>query len=387
MKKLYGDGIHDDTEAIQELIDIANHILELPMPKKCYLISKSLEIPSNFQFVLPRYAEIKLADNSNCVMLKNQTRNINNYILKNSLWSYVDRYDKNFTCENIQIYGGIWNCNNLGQLPNPLYTKNYENGYNGFGMLFYNMKNFTLKNLTIKDPINFAITLDTISYFTVEDIQFDFNYGNPYAINMDGVHVNGNCHYGTISNIKGACYDDEVALNADEGSCGPITNITISKIYAENSHSAVRLLTRECMMENIHITDIYGTYYQYCIGLTKYYPGETKGMFSGIVIENIFASKAQRLSVYKKDGGYVYPLIYMEDNINCNDVYISNVHRNEFENPVETIYFGENASAERMSISNVVVKNHLNVPIQMFVNKGNIKKLNIVCSDDIEESI
>ena len=69
---LYGDGINDDTLALQEMIDGAVGGLELPMPEKCYMISKPLIIPSNFKLRLPRYAQIKLMPNSNCVMLRNK---------------------------------------------------------------------------------------------------------------------------------------------------------------------------------------------------------------------------------------------------------------------------------------------------------------------------
>jgi len=71
--KLYGDGIHDDTSALQELIDSGICELCLPVPEKFYLISKPLELPSNFKLKLPRYAKVKLAANSNCVMIKNKT--------------------------------------------------------------------------------------------------------------------------------------------------------------------------------------------------------------------------------------------------------------------------------------------------------------------------
>jgi hypothetical protein len=73
MRILYGDGIHDDTLAIQEMIDSGKCEVSLPVPDKYYLISKPLELPSNFRLVLPRYAEIRLAKGSNCVMLKNKT--------------------------------------------------------------------------------------------------------------------------------------------------------------------------------------------------------------------------------------------------------------------------------------------------------------------------
>ena len=71
--KLYGDGIHDDYPAIQEMIDSGACEVSLPAPEKCYLISKSLIIPSYFKLKLPRHAEIKLMDGANCFMVQNKT--------------------------------------------------------------------------------------------------------------------------------------------------------------------------------------------------------------------------------------------------------------------------------------------------------------------------
>ena len=50
-------------------------------------------------------------------------------------------------------------------------------------------------------------------------------------LNMDGVHLDGWCHHGKISNLRGTCFDDMVALNANDGQCaqeeGDITDIDI----------------------------------------------------------------------------------------------------------------------------------------------------------------
>ena len=43
MAILYGDGIHDDYEAIQELLDSGSCQISLPAPKKLYSISKTLK--------------------------------------------------------------------------------------------------------------------------------------------------------------------------------------------------------------------------------------------------------------------------------------------------------------------------------------------------------
>ena len=269
LNKLYGDGINDDTAAIQELIDTVGSELVLPLAKAFYLISRPLELPSNFRLVLPRFCEIRLAAGSNCVMAKNKEDN----------------------AQNIEICGGVWNFNNKAQNPNPILTGVFEpEGYIGFGMAFFGVKGLRLTSMTMKDPVTFAVTLDTVSYFTVDNIVFDFNYGNPLATNMDGIHLNGNCHFGEITNLKGACYDDLVALNADEGTAGEISDITIRGIYSEDCHSAVRLLSANHPVRNVHISDVYGTYFQYCIGITRFYQSLDKGIFDAITLENICKS-------------------------------------------------------------------------------------------------
>ena len=382
MFKLYGDGIHDDTNAIQEMIDSEVCEVCLPAPRKFYLISKPLELPSNFRLVLPRFAEIRLADSANCLMVKNKM--VQDYADRlpedfneacKHLWYYVNEYSPDVITENIEICGGIWNFNNMNQLPNPEQTKVLEPyGYTGEGMLFYGVRNLKLSSMTLKDPVHFGISFDRVSYFTVKDITFDYNLGNPCAINMDGLHFNGNCHFGYIRNLKGACYDDLVALNAHEGSRGPITNIEIDGLFAENCHSAVRLLTVADNIENIHISNVYGTYYQYCIGLTKYYPGETTGSFDGINIDHIYASKALRDGIYPWPNAYVYPLIFMQKDTRIKNLKITDLYRKEYNIPVETIHIGEKTMVDNLILDNIVAENHTGEEMPMLVNNGSVKR-------------
>ena len=173
------------------------------------------------------------------------------------------------------------------------------------------------------------------SYFTVENIEFDFNEGNPYAVNMDGIHLNADCHYGVIKNLKGACYDDLVALNAYEGAGGDITNIEIGGLFAENCHSAVRLLTVQQKIEHITISNVFGTYYQYCVGLTKFYPGEATGYFDGIMLENIHSSKAMRKPIQEIHMGdeknYHFPFIWIQGETKVKNMSVKGLHRREYE--------------------------------------------------------
>ena len=69
---LYGDGIHDDQPAIQEMLDSGSCEVALPAPAVRYLIKRPLTIPSHCKLKLPRFAEIRLADGANCFMLQNK---------------------------------------------------------------------------------------------------------------------------------------------------------------------------------------------------------------------------------------------------------------------------------------------------------------------------
>ncbi|MBR6764798.1 MAG: hypothetical protein IKM13_13755 [Clostridia bacterium] len=383
MFTLYGDGIHDDAPAIQELIDSAGCELTLPAPKKHYLIGKSLVLPSHFALRLPRYAEIRLVDGANCPMVTNllhpdYAERLPDWTtpLCRHLWHHVNAYSPDIYEEGIEITGGIWNFNNLNQLPNPEQSLDFTHkGYTGDGMFFYCVRGLRLAHMTFKDPVHYGATFDRVSDFTIEDIAFDYNYGNPVAVNMDGVHFNGNCHDGVIRNLKGACYDDLVALNAHEGSRGPITNVLIDGLFAEDCHSAVRLLTVDEMVSNITIQNVYGSYYQYCIGLSKYYPGESALGYDAITIENIYARKAPRYEVYQKGDSYVYPLIWVQDDVVVRNLTIRGVHRRETDTPVETVYVGRNTPVESMILEDVTTTNTTGEPMPLLVNLGRIESL------------
>lgn len=377
MYTLYGDGIHDDLPAIQEMIDSGVSEVVLPAPKVCYLISKTLTIPSNFRLVLPRYAEIKLADGSDCIMVSNKITPAEDSRATGSLWDTIRASSlvPDSAVHDFEICGGIWNFNNKGQAENPQWTPNSgPEGYTGFGMLFCNVKNFKLTNMTLKDPVNFAVTLDTASWFTVEDITFDFNYGNPTAVNMDGIHLCGNCHYGTLRNLKGSCYDDLVAINACEGTVGPITNMEVNGIYSTDCHSAVRIHTVDSAIENIHISNVYGTYYQYCIGLTN--TGRpTTAYFDAITLDNIYASKAERYSVYCKDGGAHYALMYVQEYAKVKNLKIENLHRHECENPMFTLATIGHSHIENLILENITVENRTDEKMYFMAHAGSIEHL------------
>ena len=169
-------------------------------------------------------------------------------------------------------------------------------------------------------------------------------------------------------------------MNADEGTGGPISNITVRGIYAEDCHSAVRMLSAGSPVTNIHISDVYGTYFQYCIGLTKYYQLGKPGYFDAITLDNIYASKADWIPEYNKgDGGghdtdpYIYSPIWLEWDLYVKSLKISNMHRSEYINPISTIFIGHDTVVDRLILDNISVDNYTDAEeIPFLVNEGQI---------------
>ena len=93
---LYGDGMHDETQAIQALLD-QRGIVTLDRPGT-YLISRTLIIRSNTRFVLAPGARLLAAPMSRCALIENE------------------HFAGGGRDENIEIIGGVWdgNCDNMG---------------------------------------------------------------------------------------------------------------------------------------------------------------------------------------------------------------------------------------------------------------------------------
>ncbi|PKM62463.1 MAG: hypothetical protein CVU97_05250 [Firmicutes bacterium HGW-Firmicutes-21] len=365
--RLNGDGINDDTAAIQELIDTRKGLVYLPVPVKKYVISKTLRMRSDTELRLDPYTVIQLAPKSSCLML---------------------RCEK---CENVTIRGGIWDMNNMAQEPNPLWIKtygkvthnDYDERYMGVSMRFFGIKNLTLQGITVKNPVTFGIQMAEIYQFTVDCITFDYNQGNPVLATMDGVHVEGGCRFGRITNLKGRCFDDLLALNADDFHRGDIQDISVDGIYSDKGHSAVRMLSWGSNIRRISISNIFGTFYQYCIGLTKYYREEGIGRYDQISLRNIYASKAFRYPTFYTEKSVVYPIIFIEKDLHIKHLVISELHRREEETDIATIIVESGTTIDNFLISNCSYENNIgNAPF--LLKKGEIKNLsleNIIVKD------
>ena len=378
--KLYGDGVHDDSVAIQALLDRREPLVKLPPPTKFYLISKTLRIHSNQELKLDRFSVVRLAKQSNCYMLANDDFEGGN--------------------ENIAISGGIWDYNNLEQnpnyqlvdrmvpppkLPGDPYPPNsfHPDRYRGIALFFVNVKGFSMSGLTLRNPVTYGSQFAKLTYFTIEDISFDFETWNPAPNNMDGIHLDGGCHFGRIANLKGTCYDDLVALNANDGDLdtpfeGPISDIDIDGIFAENCHSAVRLLSAGDEIKRVSIRNVYGTFYRYTIGITHFFTGRPRGVFDDILLENFSVGKTHphpddfNTSIVPE-----YPIVFIESDTDVERLCIDKLQRDEREVAIPTILIGQNASVDCLTIRDSSCKSHLHEPLDFLVNDGHIRRLSM----------
>lgn len=373
-KILYGDGIHDDLPAIQEMLDCGARCVVLPEPENFYLISGTIFIHSYQELKLGRYTLIKLAEHSSCAMIENA---------EPETWN-----------SHISIVGGIWDMNHKYQSPNPWHFPSPKTGrtsyqemdrmgydrakrlmpavYTGMCMRFNSIKTFSIRDITIVNPVVYGMQLSYVEDFTVENVNFEYNEGSPKLWNMDGVHVEGGCKNGLIRNLKGACHDDMVAITSDDLIYGPIENIVVDGVYAYGSHSAVRLLSVRTPVRNVHVTNIFGSYYVYCIAISKYYEAEERSCFENITIDHVYASLCEGTVDVK---GNYEPLLAIGSHMDIKALHISDLYRDESHCAMPTIGVGDDTSIQFMEIAHAKQTNDTGMAMPFLRNQGSIHSL------------
>ena len=309
---------------LQKMLDAGGEVL---IPAGRYEIEKPLEIGEGTRLFLGQGTVIRLADGANCPMLINRI-------------AEGKKYTSDFTVE-----GGIWDGNNVGQ------------GSKELVMMFTGVKNFRIRNLTVKDPGGFCIMLTDSERYTVEDIIFDCNNA---TLNEDGLHVNGYSKDGYIHNLKGHTNDDMVALNADEGEfTGPendIENITIDGIYGGgNGWTGIRLLSRVAHVKHITIRNLYGAYKFNAVSFTHWHHHpDNFGFFDDIVLENIHASCC--LPSGNGHGGLIW---FQPDVVNVGTIVIDKIFRTEgdgLRNSTSLIEIGDRVKIGTLCLSRIFEK-------------------------------
>lgn len=245
--KTPNDGSADSSTGIQAALDSGSPLVYLPYG--IYRIDRGLKIASNTRLIAHPNAQIFYGDGAG--------RRSSDFLISNK---DPDRGNRNIT-----IAGGIWDGNNRN---NPRGTEGDLDAYTGSLINMKNVKGLTLENLLLKDSTAYFIRLSSVTQFRVEKIRHQITH---VTRNQDGVHCAGNCSDGHIHDIEArglyTTGDDLIALNADDAllrsellgaEAGPIRNLTISNIRADDCHSMIRMASIWSEISNIDIRGVFG---------------------------------------------------------------------------------------------------------------------------------
>lgn len=372
---LYGDGIHDDTSAIQEMLDRGGIVT---IEKNgTYLISKTLIIKSNTRFILAPGAKLLSAPFSKCALIENER--------------FRDKSGQKDV--NIEIIGGIFdgNCNNMGldgtyeakhRLDEPYSPELFK----GKLMRFAHIDNIVIEKLTVKDPVSYGIQIADSVGFVVRDIFFDYNcmFGT-----TDGVHINGPASNGVIENLNGITNDDMVSLTTiDESHAevtfGHIENVNIRNVSAKNGYSGVRLLSAgNYFLYNIVVCGVYGTYRHNAVLISHHFmTPDAENWFDNITVEHVHASKSSESLrpdqfCYWEKHNKELPVIWIENGIKAGNITLRDISR--YEKAIDTegylVQIDKGAVIDRLTVENVFQTNAVGVNAPVWLNEAEIGEM------------
>ena len=243
-----GDGVVDDSSAIQAVLDGGHK--EIFIPAGTYRIARTLKVDS--------FTSIVAAAGARLFVCGETEHDANDFLLTNR--------DHTFGNASIRISGGVWDGNKRGRTnfkdPDLFNTR----ACTGTVLNFCNVRDLKLSDLIVANSVVYFIRMCMLDGFEIRNIGFE---SDPIENNQDGLHFNGWVRNGVVENIraitKGETNDDLIALNADDSMtrlestgmvCGPIENIVFRNLYAEDCHTAIRMLSIISPIRNIRFENV-----------------------------------------------------------------------------------------------------------------------------------
>jgi len=226
------DGMKIWTEALQCALR-EHEIVTIPASEQPYFIDKTVIIPSNRR-IEAHGATVRLTPNCTVLMLRNE------HTMDGTHMPLPEGYSDH----NISIDGGRWEESNKMRLGYGSSGK-YDEAHSFFGvstmMLFNNIENITLTNITFAHTAGFSAQFGHMRGAHFENIRFDSCYA-------DGLHINGDSTNILVKNVKGDVGDDLVALNMYDWqnssiNFGPTNNVVCEdlELYESGKYKALRI--------------------------------------------------------------------------------------------------------------------------------------------------
>ena len=272
-----GDGITDDSLAIQAALDSGASTVTIPAG--VYIIGNTLKIGSDTTLSSDSNAVLRLADGAGT--------GVDDFLITN----------RNAGDTNITVTGGIWDGNSANNIRG---GDSDEDPYTGAAMNFFKTSDLTISNLTVRNPEAFFIRMGNVEDFLVEDITLDGSLLRP---NQDGIHIGGNSQHGIIRGITGITAntpnDDMIAINADDDverainrglENGPIRDILVEDVSAENAYNFVRILSDTSIVDGVTVRNVSGGCRYYAVNLNEWRFTEGTGYIRNVLLENFDVS-------------------------------------------------------------------------------------------------
>ena len=251
-------------------------------------------------------------------------------------------------------------------------------------MQFKNIRNLTIRDVTLKDPETFAVQMGNIVGFNISNIRFDYNLKKR---NMDGIHLHGGCRQGSIRNLSGNTNDDMVALNANDGplfelSRGEISDVRIDGLWADNGYTAVRILSSGDPVRRIRISDVFGSWRYYVVSFTHHHVHPGDRLIEDVLIDGVFSAKqldpVNTISpeLFMEPVRRSNPLFRIESGMNVRNLTIQNVVRREWlSDAAPTISIEPEADIDSLRLRDITIVNHSASPLTFIWNDGKIGRL------------
>jgi polygalacturonase len=275
------DGQRDAAPGLQRALDKGGEVL---IPAGTYLLGETLRAPSDTSIVADPGAVFRLADGVG--------KHCRHFMITNANPGNGNR--------NLSLRGGVWDANNAG---NPR-GKDYDPfAYTGVAVNFINVRNLTIRDLTVHNPESFFIRVGEVCDFHIENITLSADRTH---INQDGVHVGGFSERGVIRGIRatapGVPGDDMVALNADDDverqlnlgmRRGPIRDILVEDIEAADAYTFIRLLSVNQPIEDITVRRLRGGCRMHGLNLNNWRFPKGVGAIRRVTFEDLELAKTE----------------------------------------------------------------------------------------------
>ncbi len=243
-----GDGAADDSGAIQKALDGEKRIIRIPEGR--YRIVRTLRVRS--------HTYIDAAPGARLFLCSETPKQRGDFLLTNA--------DHETGNEDIRITGGIWDGNNSGRFNTKDPDLFRNDAWSGATLNFFHVRALHLENMELANSVVYNIRMARLNDFLIRGIRFS---SEKPAFNQDGLHFGGCVRNGIVENIrvlsKGQTNDDLIALNADDSMerlenqdlcCGPIENLIIRNVFAEDCYSVIRMLSVSSPIRNILFENI-----------------------------------------------------------------------------------------------------------------------------------